>query len=120
MCWSLRVDDSVLVDERPTLGDLAERWDATVAERADDERRQRHLLQARYAGLFAAATDLFFAIDPVGINFETNVDEYEPEVGTVLPRLESAESVEDARQILHEELVSWFGAPYEGARTDRL
>lgn len=108
------------MDERPTPGDLAQGWDPAVIERADYEHRGRQLVKARYPSLFAAVTDLFFRIDPVGINFETNTDEYEPEVGTVLPRLELARSVADVREIVREELVVWFGRPYEGEATDRL
>jgi hypothetical protein len=72
------------------------------------------------AGLFAATSDLFFRADPLGINFESNADEYEPEVGTVLPRLESAGSVGDVEQILREEFSRWFGDVFDGRSTDRL
>jgi hypothetical protein len=29
----------------------------------------------------------FFRFDPVGLNFGANTDEYDPEVGTILPHL---------------------------------
>jgi hypothetical protein len=51
-----------------------------------------------------------FEADPVGINFEINTDEYEPEVGTIIPRLGSARSAEDVQAIICEEFRRWFGA----------
>lgn len=37
--------------------------------------------------LYDQLCDLFFKYDPVGINLVDNIDEYEPEVETILPRL---------------------------------
>lgn len=36
-------------------------------------------------------------------------DEYDPEIGTVLPRLRTASSVGDVQRILTEEFEAWFG-----------
>jgi len=44
----------------------------------------------------------------MGINFETNTDEYEPEVRTILPRLKEANSEDDLTRIIHEEFIRWF------------
>jgi hypothetical protein len=44
----------------------------------------------------------------MGIVFPENPDEYEPEVGTILPRLKTAHSVPDIRQIIREEFLRWF------------
>jgi hypothetical protein len=44
----------------------------------------------------------------MGINFEVNTDEYEPEVGTIIPRLSSAQSAEDVQAIICEEFSRWF------------
>jgi hypothetical protein len=81
---------------------------------------ERERVKAQYGGLFVAAADLFFRVDPAGINFAFNTDEYEPEVGTVLPRLESAGSVGDVVRILREEFSNWFGDSFDGQRTDQL
>lgn len=54
--------------------------------------------------------------DPIGINYETNTDEYESEVGTILPRLTSAWSVEDVHNIVYEEFVRWFGEEEAGPK----
>jgi hypothetical protein len=106
-----------MTDDRNTLGDLADR--STLGD-PTAERDQRRQVKDEYARLYAAATHLFFTVDPMGINFESNSDEYEPEVGTVLPRLESAESVDDVVRILREEFHRWFGDVFDGQSTDRL
>ena len=36
-------------------------------------------------------------------------DEYDPEAGTILPRLGNATGVEDVERIVREELDRWFG-----------
>jgi hypothetical protein len=106
-----------MTDDRNTLGDLSNR--NMLGDPADVGDRRR-LVKTEYAGLYAAATHLFFKVDPIGINFASNSDEYEPEVGTVLPRLESAESVDDVGRILREEFRRWFGDVFDGRSTDRL
>ncbi len=52
---------------------------------------------------------LFFEADPIGINFESNTDEYRPEAETVQLRKSEAGSVEDVRRIVYEEFIRWFG-----------
>lgn len=59
---------------------------------------------------------ILFRHDPIGINFEQNTDEYEPEVGTLLPRLSQALSPEDVQTLLHEEFVRWFDADIAGPK----
>ena len=41
-------------------------------------------------------------------------DEYDPEVGTILPRLKEASSARDVQQVLHEEFTKWFNAELAG------
>lgn len=53
--------------------------------------------------------------DLQGINFETNIDEYEPEVGTILPRLIHAKLVNDVALIICEEFGKWFGDDEAGS-----
>jgi hypothetical protein len=45
----------------------------------------------------------------MGINFEDNTDEYDPEVGTILPRLRDCRSPEQVRRVTYEEFLRWFG-----------
>jgi hypothetical protein len=48
------------------------------------------------------------------INFGDNTDEYEPEVGTILPRLRDCRSADDVRKVVQEEFVRWFGTENVG------
>lgn len=73
-----------------------------------DEREKRKKLKAANRELFEAISELLFKHDPIGINFEHNTDEYEPEVGTILPRLNEAASENDVLDIVYEEFVQWF------------
>ena len=81
---------------------------------------ERERLKAEYGRLYDAVSALLFGADPIGINFETNTDEYEPEVDTILPRLKGCHSVEDVQTVVHEEFVRWFypetAGPAEGYR----
>jgi hypothetical protein len=68
------------------------------------------------ADLFKALTEALFKSDPMGINFESNTDEYEAEVGTILPRLPACKSEDDALTAIHEEFCRWFGAETAGPK----
>ena len=49
--------------------------------------------------------------DPIGLaSSGAPHDEYEPEVGTIIPLLRSADSVEDVTRIVYQEFSRWFGA----------
>jgi len=76
-----------------------------------EERRQ---LRAEYSDLFDTVAALLFRHDPVGISFEENTGEYEPEAGTILPRLRNCNSEQDVQRVLHEEFVRWFDAVTAG------
>ena len=84
--------------------------------------RERAAIRARFGPLFDEVAALLFRADPVGVNFETNTDEYEPEVGTILPRLEGCTSSSDVVRVVHEEFVRWFGVDTAGplSRYERL
>jgi hypothetical protein len=74
----------------------------------DSIRENRTRLKVRYHSLHDEILGILFQHDPIGINFETNAKEYEPEVGTILPRLKEAASSNDLRRIIHEEFTHWF------------
>jgi hypothetical protein len=76
---------------------------------------ERARLKSKYRGLFEAVSEILFRHDPVGINFETNTDEYEPEVETILPRLENCKSISEVRTMIHNEFIRWFDADTAGA-----
>jgi hypothetical protein len=81
----------------------------------DEILRERRQLRAQYGILFDSVAALLFRYDPIGIAFDNeNTDEYEPEAGTILPRLRSCESPDDALRAIHEEFVRWFDADTAG------
>ena len=81
---------------------------------AEEIRRRREELKQRYGVAYQRVSNILFTEDPIGINFEDNTDEYEPEVGTILPRLRDCRSVDDVGRIVHEEFVQWFGVAIAG------
>ena len=84
-----------------------------VNDRAEN-RRRRSELRRRFKGLYEEVTRILFEEDPIRINFETNTDEYEPEAGTILPRLRGCATAEDVRMLVHTEFVHWFGSEIAG------
>lgn len=69
---------------------------------------ERRALRREYGELYDRVSQLLFNWDSIGINFEYNTDEYEPEVGTILPRLRSCACAEDVQQVVYKELCRWF------------
>jgi hypothetical protein len=80
----------------------------------DAMRSRRRELKELYGAAHERLSSILFSEDPAGINFEINDAEYEPEVGTILPRLASCGTVAAVQQALHEEFVRWFGASTAG------
>jgi hypothetical protein len=72
-------------------------------------RRDRAALKLKYSALFESVSAILFKADLVGINFGSNTDEYDPEAGTILPRLSHAKSAHQVELIVHEEFCRWFG-----------
>ena len=64
-----------------------ETWEESEAE--------RNRLKAAYGSLYESVLEALFRHDPICINYGNNTDEYEPEVGTILPRLETCRSPEE-------------------------
>ena len=78
-----------------------------------------------YGTLFDDVSTLLFQHDPIGINFDTNTDEYDPEARTILPRLGACRSSADVLAVVLEEFHRWFGedihehsAPYRQIAAD--
>ena len=94
------------------LGRSAENYMTTDRERIIEERKR---LRSEYRELFDTVSSLLFRHDPIEINFETNTDEYEPEVGTILPRLRDCASEADVVRVVHEEFMRWFGEDSVGS-----
>jgi hypothetical protein len=76
----------------------------------------RKLLKQQYGTVFDAVTALLFEVDPMGINLGDNTGEYEPETGTILPRLAAAKSVDNVQTIVYEGFCHWFGESEAGPR----
>ncbi|MDX2206488.1 MAG: hypothetical protein SFU57_02485 [Gemmatimonadales bacterium] len=80
----------------------------------DKIQADREALRREYGALYERLAALLFKDDPVGINFEDNADEYEPEVGSILPRLRTCASAADVQRVVHEEFCRWFDADTAG------
>jgi hypothetical protein len=78
--------------------------------------QEREAIKRQYGTLFVSISDALFKADPIGINFDTNTDEYEPEAATIIPRLGSAKSEEDVQLIVYEEFCHWFSPVNVGPR----
>ena len=69
---------------------------------------QRKRQRKEYGVLFDEISKLLFTLDPVGISFEENFDEYDLEVGTILPRLKGITEKEKIEVVVREEFHRWF------------
>lgn len=72
---------------------------------------ERQRLKRDYAGMFDDLAAYLYEYDPMGLNYGINPDEYEPEVGTILPRVLDAQSAADVVVVVREEFERWFGPP---------
>ena len=50
-----------------------------------------------------------FESDPVGINYESNTDEYRPEAETIALRFLDDAQIDDPGRVVYEEFSRWFG-----------
>jgi hypothetical protein len=71
-------------------------------------------LKLQFGALFDEVSAALFAADPVGINSGGNTDEYDPQAGTIIPRLREAHSADNVQVILFEEFFRWFGKESAG------
>jgi hypothetical protein len=72
----------------------------------DDDKKA---LRRKYDRLFQAVEAILLRYDPIGIKFEGNTHQYDPEVSTILPRAWRAISQDEVRQIVREEFERWLG-----------
>jgi hypothetical protein len=87
----------------------------TMPRTREEILEERRRLKTEYGELFDTVSALLFRHDPIGIAFDNeNSDEYDPEAGTILPRLRNCESVSDVQRVLHDEFVRWFDAGNAG------
>jgi hypothetical protein len=84
-----------------------------MTDRTRDEIvRERTALRARYGAAYDQLLNLLFEEDPEGLNFGDNADEYDPEVGTILPRLADCSSADDVQAVISEEFRRSARAPF--------
>lgn len=81
-------------------------------------KQSRKELKKQYRQLYTEVREILFRHDPIGINFGSNTDEYEPEVDTILPRLVTAGSAEELRRVIYEEFVRWFTPEIAGSEAN--
>jgi hypothetical protein len=79
--------------------------------------RPENAMKPRHQVLVAAVERAINEADPIGLlEIGAPADEYAPEIGTIVPRLASAERPEDVTTLLHEEFIRWFGDDTAGPR----
>lgn len=86
-----------------------------MATDREHELDARNALMKHYGVLYDDVAAALFEADPIGISSEKNTDEYEPEVETILPRLEHAHSAQDVVTLVHEAFCHWFGPENAGS-----
>ena len=93
---------------------MSEGWPLNVRIKTRLSRWRRSAVKRKYKTLFDETSALLFRFDPIGINFEDNTDEYDAEVGTILPRLSGCHSTLEVRKVVFEEFCRWFGPETAG------
>jgi hypothetical protein len=77
-------------------------------------------VRAQFERLRAVVWDAVNEADPIGLlAIGAPADEYEAEVGTIVPRLGTATSEADVRDILLEEFTRWFSADIAARKPER-
>jgi len=75
-------------------------------------------VRAEFGDLYDRTMVVLNERDPLGlIRLGAPLNEYSPEVRTILPRLATAASLVEVRQVVYEEFVRWFGAEVAGKET---
>lgn len=77
----------------------------------DRQRAKRELLDIQ-----EAVSEALCRLDPLAlIEAGAPSSEYDPEIGTIMPRLGEASTRDDLARIIHEEFVAWFGSELAGS-----
>ena len=91
-------------------------WPPEVVSKVEEDFANRNKVQEDDPQLFEDVNKILFRHDPIGINFETNTDEYEPEAGTIIPRLKDCKDEEDVLNVVYEEFIRWFDQDTAGSK----
>jgi hypothetical protein len=89
-------------------------WREVIVPRVAAARAERERALVGREDLVSRVEALLFYDDPIGLNFETNTDEYRPEAETIVIRLPEATSQGDVHRIVHEEFARWFDGRIAG------
>src|SRR5258708_5710917 len=109
-------DEAELQRQRVWANDLKHR--RPLPNTAEQINADRDRIKRRFGHLYTDILEIIQRHDPIGIGYLP--DEYEPEVDTILLRLESASSEGELRQIIHEEFIWWFSNSEAQSWQDRL
>lgn len=88
-------------------------WARASAEVLTSRERRLAALEGQEPLVDELAAVLFEA-DPIGLNFETNPDEYAAEAQTIALRLPEIDDLDQLRALIHQEFVRWFDADLAG------
>lgn len=66
------------------------------------------------AALLRRLSAILFEFDPMGLDHQTDTDEYDSEARTILARLREDDDVQDLESIVHDEFCRWFGVEDAG------
>jgi hypothetical protein len=88
-----------------------------VEDRLQASGAQRQQIRKQYPILFDKLSECLHRHDPIMIPFAPK-DEYDPEVGTIIPRLNFCNCQEDVLDVVHEEFVQWFGTDIAGPKSN--
>ena len=77
----------------------------------EERRRARGDLRVRLRSAYSHLDVVLWDTDLMGLACIAGVprDEYDNEVGTILPRLAACRTVDEVRAVVHEEFSRWFG-----------
>ena len=104
-----------MTDSAPSDQAGADRhWREVIVPRIAAARAEREHALAGREDLVSRVEALLFHEDPIGINFDTNTDEYRSEAQTIVIRLPEATSPGDVQRIVHEEFIRWFAQQIAG------
>jgi hypothetical protein len=81
-------------------------------ESIEDYKKRR---REEYGELFDKVSTILFEHDPVELDYETNIDEYEPEARRIMPLIKQADDVNHLATLLRNVFVQMF----EGDDIDR-
>jgi hypothetical protein len=90
-------------------------WEQRAKALKEESAHRAELVRDQEA-LVAAVEAVLFAHDPMGINFETNTDEYRAEAQCIVIKLRTAHNAADTTAIVHDEFARWFAPDLAGKR----